>query len=132
MRLRLTRLLLLIGIALGGRSGAGGASTELEFLGQQIFPTATQFQGTTFGGLSSMAYDERRNVFYVISDDQVNVRFYTLRIGVSSGAPTSRSSPSRLRDASGQPFASLSLDPEGLALTKDDTLSSRPRASRTA
>ena len=27
-----------------------------------------------------------------------------------------------LRDAAGQPFAPLSLDPEGLALTKDDTL----------
>ena len=89
-------------------------STELEFLGQQIFPTSTQFQGTTFGGLSSIAYDERRNVFYVLSDDQVNARFYTLRIGVSSGAPAVQIlAVTTLRDASGQPFAPLSLDPEG-------------------
>ena len=53
---------------------------ELRFLGQQIIPTATQFQGTQFGGLSGFAYDERRRVFYALSDDQTNVRFYTLRI----------------------------------------------------
>ena len=124
MRLRLTRLLLLVGIVLVAVAPAQAApSTELEFLGQQIFPTATQFQGTTFGGLSSMAYDERRDVFYVISDDQVNVRFYTLRIDVSGGAPNVQIlAVTSLRDASGQPFAPLSVDPEGLALTKDDTL----------
>ena len=64
-----------------------GPKTELEFLGQQIIPTGTQFQGTQFGGLSGLAYDERRDVFYAFSDDQVNVRFYTLRIDVSSGVP---------------------------------------------
>jgi hypothetical protein len=96
---------------------------ELQFLGQQIVPTATQFEGTTFGGLSGMAYDERRGVFYAFSDDQSNVRFYTLRIGVSAGAPAVQIlAVTTLRDASGQPFPALSVDPEGLALTKDDTL----------
>jgi len=96
---------------------------ELEFLGQQIIPTATQFEGTPFGGLSGLAYDERRGVFYAFSDDQINVRFYTLRIGVSSGAPAVQIlDVTTLRDASGQPFAASSADPEGLALTKDDTL----------
>src|SRR5688572_9685290 len=82
---------------------------ELTFLGQQIFPTATQFQGTTFGGLSSITYDPRRNLFYVISDDQVNVRFYTLQIDVSGGPPAVQIlAVTLLRDASGQPFAALS------------------------
>ena len=88
MKTGMTRLVLLLAIALVAAGPAQAApSTELEFLGQQIFPTSTQFQGTTFGGLSSIAYDESRGVFYVLSDDQVNARFYTLRIGVASGAP---------------------------------------------
>ena len=96
---------------------------ELEFLGQQVLPTDTQFAGTTFGGLSGFAHDERRGVFYALSDDQVNMRFYTLRIGVSSGAPAVEIlAVTPLLDPSGQPFASFSADPEGLALTKDDTL----------
>jgi hypothetical protein len=124
MRTGVTRLVLLLAIALVGAAPAQAApSTELAFLGQQIFPTATQFQGTTFGGLSGLAYDERRDVFYVLSDDQVRARFYTLRIGVASGAPAVQIlAVTTLRDAAGQPFAPLSLDPEGLALTKDGTL----------
>ena len=51
------------------------------------------------------------------------MRFYTLRIGVGGGAPAVQIvAVTTLRDAAGQPFAPLSLDPEGLALTKDDTL----------
>jgi hypothetical protein len=104
-------------------TAASAPTTELEFLGQQIIPTATQFQGTPFGGLSGMAYDDRRNLFYVFSDDQANVRFYTLRIGVSTGAPVVQIlAVTTLRDASGQPFGAQRVDPEGLALTKDDTL----------
>lgn len=125
MRIRVTRLLLLaFALALLGAAPAQAAPTvELEFVGQQIFPTATQFQGTAFGGLSGFAYDERRGVFYALSDDQVGARFYTLRIGVAGGAPAVQIlAVTTLRDAAGRPFAPLSLDPEGLALTKDDTL----------
>ena len=95
-RLLLVALTLLAATAGAARAnGGGGRAPSAHFLGQQIFPTATQFQGTTFGGLSGFAYDNRRHVFYALSDDQVNVRFYTLRIGVCGGAPRSRSSPSR-------------------------------------
>lgn len=126
-RKTLTRLAAAAAVALAAALAPGAAlgapGTELQFLGQQIFPTATQFQGTLFGGLSGMAYDERRNVFYTLSDDQANVRFYTLRIGVSSGAPSVQIlAVTTLRDASGQPFAAGTVDPEGLAYTKDDTL----------
>ena len=124
-RLLLVALTLLAATAGAASANGGGGQSPitLQFLGQQIFPTATQFQGTTFGGLSSIAYDSRRHVFYAISDDQVGARFYTLRIGVGGGAPAVEIlAVTTLRDASGQPFASLSLDPEGLALTKRDTL----------
>jgi hypothetical protein len=122
MRRLLSLLALLPALAVPVAASAA-PEVELEFLGQQIIPTGTQFQGTNFGGLSSIAYDERRNLFYVSSDDQVNVRYYTLRIGVSSGVPAVQIvGVTTIRDASGQPFAPLSVDPEGLALTKDDTL----------
>lgn len=120
---RLVALVVVLAAALAPGMARGAPTTELQFLGQQIIPTATQFQGTTFGGLSGMAYDQRRNVFYAFSDDQTNVRFYTLRIGVSTGVPTVQIlAVTTLRDASGQPFAAATVDPEGLALTKDDTL----------
>lgn len=133
MALGLTKLarLVLVALTLAGattgvaRAGHGhdDGRLELRFLGQQVIPTATQFQGTQFGGLSGFAYDERRRVFYALSDDQTNVRFYTLRVDVSAGVPAVQIlAVTTLRDAAGQPFAPLSLDPEGLALTKRDTL----------
>ena len=122
MRRLLSLLAVLAALAVPVAAGAA-PSVELEFLGQQIIPTGTQFQGTAFGGLSSIAYDEDRNVFYAFSDDQVNVRFYTLRIGVTGGVPAVQIvGVTTIRDASGQPFAPQTVDPEGLALTKDDTL----------
>ncbi len=119
----LAGVVLVLAAVLAPGAARSAPSTELEFLGQQIIPTATQFQGTRFGGLSGIDYDEHRNVFYAFSDDQVNVRFYTLRIAVSAGAPVVQIvAVTTLRDASGQPFAPQTVDPEGLALTKDDTL----------
>jgi 3-phytase len=120
---RLLTLLALVAALSAPAAASAAPSVELEFLGQQIIPTGTQFQGTNFGGLSSIAYDESRNLFYAFSDDQVNVRYYTLRIGVATGVPAVQIlGVTTLRDASGQPFAPMSVDPEGLALTKDDTL----------
>lgn len=105
-------------------AGANAAPPlALEFVGQQIVPTGTQFQGTAFGGLSGIVYDERLGVFYAFSDDQANVRFYTLRIGVGGGAPAVQIlAVTTLRDAAGQPFAAGTVDPEGIALTKERTL----------
>ena len=128
-RLLLVALTLAAATAGAARAGHGhghghdDGRLELQFLGQQIIPTGTQFQGTQFGGLSSIAYDKRRHVYYVLSDDQTNVRFYTLRVDVSAGAPAVQIlAVTTLRDATGQPFAPLSVDPEGLTLTKRDTL----------
>jgi hypothetical protein len=106
-----------------------GPGTELQFLGQAIIPTGTQFMGTEVGGLSGIAYDADRNLFYSLSDDASVIdpaRFYTLRIDVSAGpfdpSDVDFLDVTTLEGPDGQPFAPLSLDPEGLALTKDDTL----------
>ena len=65
-RLLLVALTLAAATAGAARAGHGhghghdDGRLELRFLGQQIIPTATQFQGTQFGGLSSIAYDRHR------------------------------------------------------------------------
>lgn len=108
---------------------AQAAITSVDFLGQSTFPTGTQFQGTTLGGLSGITYDSSNNVYYSISDDrsQTNpARFYTLEIDLSQGSlqpgGVTPVAVTTLLNAQGQPFAPLSLDPEGIALTNSGTL----------
>ena len=111
-----------------------------ELIGTVNIPTGTQFEGTEVGGLSSIAYDSKRGVYYAISDDQGTidpVRYYTLDIDVSDG----QLDPGDVRflvvttilDASGAPYAPTSLDPEGLALAHEGSLyfSSEGFAART-
>ena len=106
-RTTFTRLVLVlvpvVAAAVVGASWTSAANDRartpaLEFLGQQIIPTGAQFEGTEIGGLSGMAYDSERDVFYALSDDQGQidpVRFYTLRLDLADGsldAATSTSS----------------------------------------
>ena len=97
----------------------------LEFLGEEILPTGLQFEGTEVGGLSSIAYDAERDLYYVISDDQSVIdpaRYYTFDLDVADGdldpGDVVTTDVTTLLDASGQPFAAASFDPEGLALTR--------------
>jgi 3-phytase/alkaline phosphatase D len=118
--------------ASGAAARAGspqGPPVRLQFLGQAIVPTGTQFAGTTIGGLSSITWDPLKNVYYSISDDpsQFNPsRFYTIRLDV--GDEQLSDSDVHFQDVTtfltpdGQPYPPFSLDPEGLALTKDRTL----------
>ena len=67
------------------------AHERLEFRGQAIVPTGTTFAGTTVGGLSSITYDERRGVYYTLSDDPSQfqpARFYTVGLDVRDGRLT--------------------------------------------
>jgi hypothetical protein len=107
-------------------AAAKGPRTGLEFLGQAIVPSGTTFEGTRVGGLSSITYDARRGVFYAVSDDQANVRFYTLGLDVgdgrlSDGDVTFRAVTNLLAPGD-VPYAPGTVDPEGLALTKDGEL----------
>jgi 3-phytase/alkaline phosphatase D len=108
---------------------AKGPPVGLEFLGQAIVPTGTTYQGTTVGGLSSITFDRRRDVFYAVSDDPSQfqaARFYTVGLDLGDGHLTD--GDVRFEDVTtllapgGLPYAPLSLDPEGLALTKDRQL----------
>ena len=102
---------------------------DWELIGTVNFPTGTMFAGTQVGGLSSITYDEHRGVFYALSDDQgqINpVRFYTLAVDLSDGqldaGDIAFTGVTTLLDASGQPYAPGSLDPEGLALAHSGQL----------
>jgi 3-phytase len=111
-----------------------------ESIGTTSIPTGTQFEGTEIGGLSSITYDPKRDVYYAISDDQGTidpVRYYTLSIDISDGqldpGDITFLEVTTILDASGAPYAPGSLDPEGLVLAHGGQLyfSSEGFATRT-
>jgi hypothetical protein len=112
--------------ALVAAAPAAGHERSLDFRGQAIVPTGTMFMDTTVGGLSSITYDARRKVYYVVSDDQARARFYTVALAVRDGRLSD--GDVRFIDVTtflapdGAPYPPGSLDPEGLALTKQGEL----------
>jgi hypothetical protein len=112
-----------------GAVGDRGRLPSLEFVGEATFPTGHLFGGTVVGGLSGITYDARRGVFYSLSDDRSQLgpaRFYTLRVDLADGrlnpGDVSFTGVTTLKQPDGTTFPTLSLDPEGIALTEDDTL----------
>ena len=104
-------------------------SSRPPFRGQAIVPTGTTFKETTVGGLSSITYDAKRGRYYAISDDQGQfqpTRFYTLGLDVRDGrladGDVRFTDVTTLLAPNGLPYPALSLDPEGLVLTKDRKL----------
>ena len=66
----------------------GAEPPALRLLGQQTFESGRTFQDTTIGGLSGLAYDAKRGVYYAVCDDRGDYqapRFYTLQIDVDQG-----------------------------------------------
>lgn len=113
-------------IAVGDRSPRTSVK-NINFLGQATYPTGSvTVQGTQLGGLSGIDYDQVNNRYYSISDDRSDrnpARFYTLNIDLSSGALSSSginfSSVTTLLNQNAQPFATNTLDPEGIGLTSN-------------
>ncbi|MBD2114986.1 MULTISPECIES: esterase-like activity of phytase family protein [Cyanophyceae] len=89
-----------------------------------------EFEGTTVGGLSALAYDRPRDRLYVLSDDRGRfgpARFYTFAITLKRSGPpkfdtVSLEAFTPLLDAEGNSYPQGSLDPEGIALSPRDTL----------
>ena len=108
-------------LAIAPAATAKKKAPSLEFRGQVIVPTGTTFAGTTIGGLSSIAH-AGGGVFYVLSDDQTNARFYRLRADIADGQLSAGDitfqSVTTLKQPDGTPYPAASLDPEGFALTK--------------
>lgn len=136
-RLTLVLFLLLFMLLFASVAAAQSSQTRhaaqtvasFELLGEVTFPTGTMFNDTEVGGLSSIVYDARTGLYYAIADDRSEIndaRYYTLYIDVSDGSlddgDVSFVRVTTILDENGQPFATGSLDPEGLALTARGTL----------
>lgn len=106
-------------------SGAHAADFTLNYLGQQIVPTGTQYAGTTVGGLSSLDYDAANQRYFAISDDrsQFNpARFYTLTLDLNQFARSATpgmagvtfTGTTTIQQPGGGAFALNTVDPEGM------------------
>jgi len=97
---------------------------SLRFIGEKVL-TATDFAGTTVGGLSSIDYAYGQ--YFLISDDNANasdsvngpVRFYTANLSFDedrfdSVSITSMNSIKTLVDGAAADYAANQVDPEGL------------------
>ena len=116
-------------IAVGDRSPRTSVR-NINFIGQATYPTGSvTVEGTQVGGLSGIDYDQINNRYYSISDDRSDrnpARFYTLNIDLSSGSLSSSgikfSGVTTLLNQNNQPFATNTLDPEGIGLTSNGTV----------
>ncbi len=114
-----------------GITPSGKSTADTSFVGQTTFPTgfipagaAGKINGVdvSLGGLSGVTYDVAKNQYYAISDDRTsNARFYTFTLNPVTNDVTF-TNVVQLKDASGNPFALNSLDPEGIALTQNGTV----------
>ncbi|WP_312692278.1 esterase-like activity of phytase family protein [Kosakonia sp.] len=105
---------------------ASAAGSELRFLNEYSIPTSTSYQNAKFGGLSGIAYDAGKQVYYSISDARNTTaegvaRFYTLKINTNTKGikRVDILDMKALNDEAGNAFKEQTVDGEGLALTPD-------------
>ncbi len=99
---------------------------SLEFLGEVLLPQDLEVGGHRIGGISGLTYEPEQDLYYAISDDLSDARFFTLRIDLSDGhlneGDITVEQVVVIEDIDGQPFANGSLDPEGIALDAKNDL----------
>ncbi len=141
MNLRHLQRVLLLGLAILSLAGCALPQVQAEdrlflSLDAQVldvyFLPAREFQNTTIGGLSALAYDREQDKFYVLSDDRGKFgppRIYTLAMGFALDQNQQPRFDSvtfdgliTLKDAEGNPYPQGAIDPEGLALSPRNTL----------
>jgi len=115
-------------------TGSGPGNDRLtvlgvESLGVVAFETGFVFADTEVGGLSGITYDSTRDVYYVLTDDRSETnpaRFYEVAIDIGDDVleegDISFLAVTTLLDQGGSPFASRSIDPEGIALSPEGNL----------
>lgn len=122
--------LLILGLALAPELGRG---PRLRLIGAYTIPTEEwTFEAVPVGGLSGLAYDRARDVYYAVSDDRGETgpagRAYTLKIALSArGIEAVRVLTTTLLDsdlaAPGvQPYPEKGIDAEEVILTPQGTL----------
>jgi hypothetical protein len=114
-----------IDAAADSANGNEQAGFRLNYVGQQLVPNKTRFNGTTVGGLSSLDYDSASGRYLAVSDDRSNInpaRFYQLSLDLTrftrSAAPGMDGvvfhSVTTIQRPDGGAFKSGSVDPEGM------------------
>lgn len=96
---------------------------SLEWVGEFSLPKS-EFQGTTVGGLSAIAYDRIRNQLYALSDDRSfhgPARFYTFNLSLDP-FQVNLEAVTPLKSPEGTLYPENTLDPEGLAITPNQSL----------
>ena len=103
--------------------------TQIEFLGEARITGGVEVGGSLVGGLSGITFDERRGVYYVVSDDPSGrspARFYTVEIDLADGRldrdGVQVTGMTVIQDRSGGPMSRLTVDPEGIALFDEKTI----------
>ena len=104
---------------------------SLEFVDRYEIPKST-YLDTVVGGLSAISYDQKLDLFYVLSDDRGKLspaRFYTFKLKIAQaddGAiKIDRFEPQNvtfLLDELGEQYREGSIDPEGLAISPRNTI----------
>jgi hypothetical protein len=95
------------------------SSVSLRFIGEQTIEHRAQVGKTMFGGISGMDYDEKRDVFYLLSDDRSDndpARFYTakLKITASDFAKPEFTAVTLLKKPDGTNFGNKNDDPKNV------------------
>ena len=103
------------------------SASEVAFLGYSDALDGYSYEGMLVGGLSGLAYDANRDLYYAVTDSQVGStpeRFYTLKVPLEEGrlAEPLISDVTVLRGPQGKPFTGANLDGEGIALTREGEL----------
>jgi len=120
----------------------GAQQSPLRLVGQYSIESRRIVLDTMFGGLSGLAYDAARGVYYAVSDDRGEnqpARFYTLQIDLDAGGIQNVTPlavtyfDSDAATAGIQPYERGDSDLEDIQLLADDTLlvsSERDKANR--
>lgn len=97
---------------------------SVEFIGEARLPTGLIYENTEFGGLSGITYDANSKKYYAISDDRSQkapARFYGLKIDFNPVRVLPEITVTTLSNEAQETFAPGILDPEGIALTNQQT-----------
>lgn len=101
--------------------GEASGDTPGGYLGSTEGLDGASFEGTEVGGLSALAYDPRRDLYYALVDrrDGEPARYYSVRLPLQGGelGEPEIFDVTVLRDGGGRPFGAGGLDGEGIALT---------------
>jgi len=96
---------------------------QLDYIGEDTFPTGFVVDGLELGGLSGIDYDTDNNRFIAISDDRAQIgpaRFYELTIDLQDGlldsGDISFTGYTEILDLDGSSFAEGAVDPESIRI----------------